>query len=90
MRDVFRFDGADSDFIYFTTFSRSRVGVEHTVVICKRTGILSCTCEDCSFRKKKFSILYREFDSLRCWHCLRILKYADFLADYFGCDRLAA
>lgn len=81
----FQFDGADSDFIYFTARSRSEEeGPTHTVTICKRTGIISCTCKDCMFRKKKYSILNPL--AQRCWHQRRILQSADYLKAFFGVE----
>ena len=51
----FSFDGADGDFMYFRVMSRTRDEM-HDVVLCRRTGVLSCTCEDCTYRKKKFLV----------------------------------
>lgn len=74
-----RLDGADGDFIYFSAESRSREE-PHTVIICKRTGIISCTCEDCTYRKKQSHILY-PVDM--CFHCRAVLHVAKLL-NFFG------
>lgn len=53
---VFRpiiFDGADSDFMYFRCNSWSRENLIHNIVIDKREGIISCTCEAGVMRKMK-------------------------------------
>ncbi len=72
------FDGACSDFIYFSALSRSRGGgadpLRHTVAICKRTGFISCTCEDSSYRTKTARI--DERDPRLCWHSRQILRWA--------------
>lgn len=54
-----RFDGADSDWIYFSTpsWSRPKSDTVHTIVVCKRTGEIRCTCEDAEYRRKVGDIL---------------------------------
>jgi hypothetical protein len=52
-----RFDGADSDFMYFSTASRTRKKLRHTLTVDKRSGICRCSCEDAVCRKKKGDVL---------------------------------
>lgn len=72
------FDGMDGDFVYFSVRSRSRgSGVDplrHTVVICKRTGFISCLCEDSSFRSKTARI--DDPHAPLCWHSRQVKRYA--------------
>ncbi len=49
--------GSDPDFLYFTTPSWSREGVEFDITIDKRTGEVRCTCEDAQCRKKRPDLL---------------------------------
>jgi len=49
--------GSDDDFIYFVAPSWSRSKVDHDLSICKRTGIVLCSCEDASFRRKEPDLL---------------------------------
>lgn len=71
------FDGADVDFIWFSVLSRSRgAGTDplyHTVAICKRTGHMSCSCEDSTFRSKGDSILSPH--PQLCWHGRAVLEW---------------
>lgn len=50
-------DGSDSDFMYFRVRSFSRPALMHELVICKRTGVVRCLCEDSSYRKKEADLL---------------------------------
>ena len=72
------FDGADSDFIYFSVRSRSRGGgsepLRHTVTICKRTGFISCLCEDSQFRCKTSRI--DDASPNLCYHSRAIMQWA--------------
>lgn len=72
------FDGADSDFIYFSVRSRSRGGggepLRHTVAICKRTGFISCLCEDHLYRCKGSRI--DDPNPYLCYHCRAIMQWA--------------
>lgn len=72
------FDGACSDFLYFSALSRSRGGgaepLVHTVVICKRSAVISCTCEDSTYRSKKAPIDSANPDL--CYHSHQILRWA--------------
>lgn len=47
-----RFVGADGDFIYFLAESASRKGLEHSVSVSKRDGLIVCSCEDSTYRQK--------------------------------------
>lgn len=60
-----RLDGLDTDFVYMSVKSRSRDETTHTVVLCRRSAVLSCTCEDATYRKKKGSVF---LPSGWCWH----------------------
>lgn len=46
----FACQGSDSDFLYFNTPSRSRAKLFHNVVVCKRSGHVSCDCEACQYK----------------------------------------
>lgn len=81
------FDGACPDFIYFSVLSRSRGGgdepLRHTVAICKRSGFISCTCEDATYRSKKAQI--DEQCPRVCWHSRQILRWArSVVGAFFG------
>lgn len=59
-----------NDLLLFETPSRSRKDVTHTVAVCKRTGRVSCSCEDSVYRGKGGDLL----DPLcpqACWHVRR-------------------
>lgn len=46
-----RFDGACSDWIYFSTPSWTRGSrIRHDIRVCKRTGTITCTCESLTYR----------------------------------------
>lgn len=50
MTTYFACQGSDADFLYFRTPSRSRAGLEHDVVVDKRSGRVSCSCEACAYK----------------------------------------
>ena len=52
-----RIVGADNDEIQFVCPSWTHPQIEYSIVICKRTGIVSCDCMDCSCRKKQADLL---------------------------------
>lgn len=56
---TFRLSNRCPDFLMMETDSRSRKGLEHTLVVCKRTGVVSCSCEDAVYRKKQGHLLDR-------------------------------
>lgn len=72
---LLRMDGADADFIWFSTDSWTRpgVGLEHTIAICKRTGVISCTCEDAVCRKKRGDLLDPTLP--RCKHAVAVVRW---------------
>lgn len=47
-----RFDGSDSDFLYFSTPSWSQRGVRYDIKVCKRSGFIACDCMDSTCRHK--------------------------------------
>lgn len=53
----FRLTNKCPDFLMMETGSRSRAGLEHTVAVCKRTGVVSCSCEDAVYRHKTGDLL---------------------------------
>jgi hypothetical protein len=50
-----RMTGSDPDYYHFSTpsWSRPKSEVEHDLSICKRTGRITCSCEDASFRRER-------------------------------------
>lgn len=72
---LIRFDGADADFMYFSIPSATRPDLRHDMVICKQSGIGSCTCEDASFRKKRWDVLGPEAQDL-CRHLRSLRRHA--------------
>ncbi len=79
-----RMTGSDSDFLHFATRSWSRPDskIEHGLAICKRTGRITCECEDASFRReRRFAFLTDPNAETGCKHirklaadCARIIE----------------
>ena len=63
----FACQGSDADFAYYKTPSRSRSRLEHDVIVDKRSGHVSCTCEDSQYRKLGADILDATAPH-GCWH----------------------
>jgi len=81
------FDGNCSDFFQFSVRSRSRGDLDeplrHTVAICKRTGFISCTCEDAQFRCKTARIT--DHHAPLCWHARQAKRWCQqVLGKQFG------
>ena len=70
MGHAIRFVGADSDFIYFVAASASRKGLEHSVSVSKRDGIITCTCEDAMYRTKFGDVM----DLNHPWKCRHVSR----------------
>lgn len=69
-----QFDGADPDFMYFSTPSWTRGSrIIHHLTVCKRSGVASCTCENAYFQKRKGDVLDPESDG-PCKHVRRLLQ----------------
>lgn len=66
--------GSDSDFLYFLTpsWSRPNTKVEHDLAICKRTGHVSCTCEDALYRRKSGNLMPTGKEN-PCKHATKLL-----------------
>ncbi len=54
---LINFDGGDADFLYFSVASSTRPDIRHDMAICKRTFIATCTCEDATYRGKRWELL---------------------------------
>lgn len=78
-----RCDGADSDYIWFSTpsWTRPNSDIRHTITIDKRSGWVRCGCEDAKFCKKKAYLL--DFDApTGCKHIKSLLSnYRSLLED---------
>lgn len=72
---LIKFDGADADFIWFSTHSWTGGPDDYTIAICKRTGIVSCTCMDASCRRKR-DLITAEQPRI-CKHAQAVLRWAD-------------
>lgn len=75
-----RFDGSDPDFLHFSTPSHSQRGVRHDQHICKRTGVLVCSCMDAMCRHKSANLVpFLEGDEAErtCKH-MRLLRESYF------------
>lgn len=72
---LIRFDGYDNDYCWFTQQSWTTPGVEYTQDICKRTGIMSCSCMDSVCRHKRDRIHAKQ--PRLCKHCLAVLRWID-------------
>jgi hypothetical protein len=67
--------GADNDEWQFTTPSWSGTGEEYTVIVCKRTGLVSCTCKDAVCRRKQDLITNNP--KRLCKHAEGLLRWID-------------
>lgn len=78
VKNFIQFDGGDDLLIYFSVRSRSRDSgdepLRHAVAICKRTGVVSCSCEDAMYRKKVGYITDR--NAQLCWHASQTMRLA--------------
>ncbi len=66
-----RFDGSDPDLFYFSTPSWSRKGVRYDLLVCKRTGTITCNCKDSQCRHKTPNLvefLQDQFKERACKH----------------------
>lgn len=54
-----RMDGADPDFVYFSTYSWSRpwADIRHDIVVDRRDWTISCSCEDSTYRGRVGELL---------------------------------
>jgi len=70
-----RFDGADSDFMYFSTPSWSRfdVRIRHELHVDKRDGRIGCSCEDAAYRKR-FGNLVPTGNENPCKHATKLAQ----------------
>lgn len=75
LRRLITFDGADSDFQYFSTPSWSRPDSEiiHEIVIDKRSGEIRCTCEDAVCRGKRGDVILKAAHV--CKHIAELQKH---------------
>lgn len=64
----FACQGNDADFVYYTTPSRSRKNLMHNVVVCKRSGYVSCDCEACQYKKRTGADILDSLAVGACWH----------------------
>lgn len=62
-----RWDGGDSDFMYFSCDSESCPGVERSLTISKRTGELYCDCPGSVYHKYGH-FRYDDWDAPGCRH----------------------
>ena len=71
-----RCDGADPDYIWFSTpsWSRPRSAIVHTITIDKRKGWVRCSCEDATCRKKKAYLMDVEAPT-GCKHIRSLLTH---------------
>lgn len=67
-----RCDGMDADFFWFSTPSWTRKGIEHTITVCRRTGVVACTCEDATYRAKRGFVLDTKAPGV-CKHVKRLM-----------------
>lgn len=65
-----RFVGSDGDFLYFVAGSSSRKGLEHDVSVSKRDGIITCSCEDATYRQKFGDVM----DLNKPWKCRHVSR----------------
>lgn len=71
---LIRYDGNDGDFMYFSCPSWSREDIRHDITVCKRTGIVTCTCEDAVCRRKSWDILGQDGQDI-CKHVRNLRAY---------------
>lgn len=67
-----RCDGIDSDWFHFSIQSRTRKGLRHEMHVDRRTGVVSCSCEDARYRKKRGDVMDLDGPNL-CWHLRRLM-----------------
>ena len=69
-----RMTGSCPDFFMFATPSWTRRGgPEHDLAICRRTGWISCTCEDAMYRRKQGHIVETE-KTTPCKHVAKLME----------------
>lgn len=70
------FDGADSERIYYHTKSWTRPsdGITHDIWIDKETGMIYCSCEDATCRKKAGHAMDEEPNESACKHVRALQK----------------
>lgn len=66
-------DGGDADFLYFSVPSSTRPDIRHDMAIGKRTFIATCTCEDATYRKKRWELLGEDGQDI-CRHIRSLRK----------------
>ena len=71
-RTPIRFIGSDSDSLQFETQSWTRKDVIHEVHVCKRTGLVTCSCEDAGYRHKAGNIMRVGYGHV-CKHASKLL-----------------
>lgn len=68
------FDGADSDYIWFSAPSWSGTNVEYTISIRKADGVIACTCLDAECRRKN-GWRYDDPDAILCKHAAAVVAW---------------
>ena len=63
----------DNDELRFQTDSwTKRKGVIHEIAVCKRTGLITCSCENAVYRRKHGHVLDRS-EGCSCKHIARLM-----------------
>lgn len=69
--------GNDTDFMYFTCRSWSRPTHLHDICVDRRDGMVQCSCEDGSYRKKRcflVDLLDNTPEALSCKHMRELVR----------------
>mgnify|MGYP001576969689 CR=1 FL=1 len=68
------FIGADSDEMRFETksWTRTNLDVVHEIAVCKRTGLITCSCENAVYRRKHGHVIDRS-EGCSCKHIARLM-----------------
>ncbi len=80
MTNLIRFDGADSEYLYFSTASMSMTGIRYTITIRKSDGYMECDCMGASCHKYKGKL---GDNVCRCKHQISLIKFAGSIAPAF-------
>ena len=81
---LIRFDGADNDYIYFSTPSWTTKGVEYELTINKRDGEVLCQCLGSRCHKKSANLvdLLEGKPTDTCKHCkVLVVAYQKLIAE---------
>ena len=74
-----RLDGADSEFVYFSTYSWSRPwsDIRHEIIVDRRKWTIQCSCESATYRRQLGELLGKGPDQQTnaCKHQREVIRW---------------